>query len=691
MKRSMVILLAVLLVLVLATTFAACNKEHVHSDADGDEFCDDCGAFIGVPKSMEGSAFVQETVAKVGGLAERGAAVMANDAFTLGATAEVAVNGSVYTLRADVNVNGTDADANEFAVTLTHDGVTVLGVYLASRVFYIDDGTGVRAYDLFDGGSEGDLASLLGGLAGRAYEEGAVSGTIVDGASGFLAASAIRILSSGATATVRGNTGEVTIPLAVNIKKVIPLLGAIDLGFDISVLGDVIGKVLGASWEDLNDLDVELDPASTAQLTIRTKFDDTALTEVGLTYVLKETTVSLDIFDIVTEQGRRDILPATLTSAPAGGVRITGESMLGGEKVYTDVRASFSALDTEDVRLVMTVGSAPGLDDYLYAIYDGSAKVSLTTVTQDGKTNPNANPSTYGAFNVRVSGDFMSLVAADEIKAQGDLPGFKFYAALDLEELIAGISELLAGGGLAASDTENGDEPSEIDVSSLVSAIMGCLDIDGGIGLDIDKTALVNVLGAALGDGFDKDANFAATVDGLVTTVAEALGIRPVNTEAVREESDSFVPYYRTLSFVRAIAGDAVVGDLGLEELIDAMTLALTLGIRTEGGLGLTLGADLIVAAEGASPVSAGESTFTVGLCDAPDIPAAHARFSVKSTENAQGVYEAVMTGGIPDVAGEEYMEFFVSSSGNSTDALDFLLGLAFRALPVVFSYGLIG
>ena len=568
---------------------------------------------------------------------------------------------------------------------------TLLGVYLASRVLYIDDGTGVRAYDLFEGGSDGDLASLLGGLAGRAYEEGEVSGTIADGAGGFLAASAIRILSSGATATVRGNTGEVTIPLAVNIKKVIPLLGAIDLGFDISVLGDVIGSVLGASWEDLNDLDVELDPASTAQLTIRTKFDETALTEVGLTYTLKETVVSLDVFDIVMEQGRRDILPATLTSAPAGGVRITGESMLGGEKVYTDVRASFSALDTEDVRLVMTVGSAPGLDDYLYAIYDGSAKVSLTTVTQDGKTNPNANPSTYGAFNVRVSGDFMSLVAADEIKAHGDLPGFKFYAALDLEELIAGISELLAGGGLAASDTENGDEPSEIDVSSIVSAIMGCLDIDGGIGLDIDKTALVNVLGAALGDGFDKDANFAATVDGLVTTVAEALGIRPVNTEAVREESDSFVPYYRTLSFVRAIAGDAVVGDLGLEALIDAMTLALTLGIRTEGGLGLTLGADLIVAAEGASPVSAGESTFTVGLCDAPDIPAAHARFSVKSTENAQGVYEAVVTGGIPDAAGEEYMEFFVSSSGNSTDALDFLLGLAFRALPVVFSYGLIG
>ena len=121
------------------------------------------------------------------------------------------------------------------------------------------------------------------------------------------------------------------------------------------------------------------------------------------------------------------------------------------------------------------------------------------------------------------------------------------------------------------------------------------------------------------------------------------------------------------------------------------MTLALTLGIRTEGGLGLTLGADLIVAAEGASPVSAGESTFTVGLCDAPDIPAAHARFSVTSTENAQGVYEAVVTGGIPDAAGEEYMEFFVSNSGNSTDALDFLLGLAFRALPVVFSYGLIG
>ena len=295
MKKSMIVLIAVLLVLVLAMAFAACNKEHVHSDADGDDFCDDCGAFIGEPKSMEGSAFVQDTVAKVGGLAERGAAVMANDAFTLGATAEVAVNGSVYTLRADVNVNGTDADANEFAVTLTHDGATVLGVYLASRVLYIDDGTGVRAYDLFEGGSDGDLASLLGGLAGRAYEEGEVSGTIVDGAGGFLAASAIRILSSGATATVRGNTGEVTLPLAVNIKKVIPLLGAIDLGFDISVLGDVIGSVLGASWEDLNDLDVELDPASTAQLTIRTKFDETALTEVGLTYTLKETVVSLDV------------------------------------------------------------------------------------------------------------------------------------------------------------------------------------------------------------------------------------------------------------------------------------------------------------------------------------------------------------------------------------------------------------
>lgn len=691
MKRSLIILLAVLLVLVLAMAFAACNKEHVHSDADGDEFCDGCGAFIGEPKIVTGKEFVTDTIAQVGGLAEQGAALMANDAFTLGGTAEIAVNGDVYTLRADVNVNGTDADANEAALTLTHDGGTVLAVYLASRVLYIDDGTGVRAYDLFEGGSEGDLASLLGGLAGQTYDEGAVSETIVGGASSYLADMAIEMLATDTLATIKGNTGEVTLPLAVNLKTVIPLLGVIDLGFDISVLGDVIGSVLGASWEDLNDASVELDPASTAQLTLRTKFDETSLIEVGLTYTLKETTVSLDIFDIVMEQGRRDILPATLTSAPAGGVRITGESMLGGEKVYTDVRASFSALDTEDVRLVMTVGSAPGLDDYLYAIYDGSAKVSLTTVTQDGKTNPNANPSTYGAFNVRVSGDFMSLVAADEIKAQGDLPGFKFYAALDLEELIAGISELLAGGGLAASDTENGDEPSEIDVSSIVSAIMGCLDIDGGIGLDIDKTALVNVLGAALGDDFDKDANFAATVDGLVTTVAEALGIRPVNTEAVREESDSFVPYYRTLSFVRAIAGDAVVGDLGLEELIDAMTLALTLGIRTEGGLGLTLGADLIVAAEGASPVSAGESTFTVGLCDAPDIPAAHARFSVTSTENAQGVYEAVVTGGIPDAAGEEYMEFFVSNSGNSTDALDFLLGLAFRALPVVFNYGLIG
>lgn len=691
MKRSLIILLAVLLVLVLAVTVAACNKEHVHSDADGDEFCDGCGAFIGEPKIVTGKEFVTDTIAQVGGLAEQGAALMANDAFTLGGTAEIAVNGDVYTLRADVNVNGTDADANEAALTLTHDGGTVLAVYLASRVLYIDDGTGVRAYDLFDGGSEGDLASLLGGLAGQTYEEGAVSETIVGGASSYLADMAIEMLATDTLATIKGNTGEVTLPLAVNLKTVIPLLGVIDLGFDISVLGDVIGSVLGASWEDLNDASVELDPASTAQLTIRTKFDETSLIEAGLTYTLKETTVSLDIFDIVMEQGRRDILPETLTSAPAGGVRITGESMLGGEKVYTDVRASFSALDTEDVRLVMTVGSAPGLDDYLYAIYDGSAKVSLTTVTQDGKTNPNANPSTYGAFNVRVSGDFMSLVAADEIKAHGDLPGFKFYAALDLEELVAGISELLAGGGLAASDAENGDEPSEIDISSLVSAIMGCLDMDGGIGLDIDKTALVNVLGAALGDGFDKNANFAATVDGLVTTVAEALGIRPVNTEAVREESDSFVPYYRTLSFVRAIAGDGVVGDLGLEEFIDAMTLALTLGIRTEGGLGLTLGADLIVAAEGASPVSAGESTFTVGLCDAPDIPAAHARFSVTSTENAQGVYEAVVTGGIPDVAGEEYMEFFVSSSGNSTDALDFLLGLAFRALPVVFSYGLIG
>ena len=191
MKKSIIVLLAVLLVLALATTFAACNKEHVHSDADGDEFCDDCGAFIGVPVSMEGSEFMQATVAKVGGLAERGAAVMANDAFTLGATAEVAVNGSVYTLRADVNVNGTDADANEFAVTLTHDGATVLGVYLASRVLYIDDGTGVRAYDLFEGGSEGDLASLLGGLAGQTYEEGAVSDTIVGGASGALPTMAI--------------------------------------------------------------------------------------------------------------------------------------------------------------------------------------------------------------------------------------------------------------------------------------------------------------------------------------------------------------------------------------------------------------------------------------------------------------------------------------------------------------------
>ena len=691
MKKSMIVLLAVLLVLVLATTFAACNKEHVHSDADGDEFCDDCGAFIGVPVSMEGNEFVQETVAKVGGLAERGAAVMANDAFTLGATAEVAVNGSVYTLRADVNVDGTDADANEFAVTLTHDGATVLGVYLASRVLYIDDGTGVRAYDLFKGGSEGDLASLLGGLAGQTYEEGAVSDTIVGGASGALPTMAISLLSSGATATVRGNTGEVTLPIAVNLKHVLPLLSKIDLGFDLAAFGDIIGKVLGASWEDLNDLDVELDPATTAQLTIRTKFDDTALTEVGLTYVLKETTVSLDVFDIVMEQGRRDILPATLTSAPAGGVRITGESMLGGEKVYTDVRASFSALDTEDVRLVMTVGSAPGLDDYLYAIYDGSAKVSLTTVTQDGKTNPNANPSTYGAFNVRVSSEFMRIVAHDSIAAMEDLPGLKLYAAVDLEEVVAGISELLAGGGLTASDTESGDEPSEIDVSSIVSVIMGCLNIDGGIGLDIDKTALVDVLGAVLGDGFDKNADLAATVDGLVTTVAEALGIRPVNTEAVREESDSFVPYYRTLSFVRAIAGDAVVGDLGLEELIDAMTLALNLGIRTEGGLGLILGADLIVAAEGASPVNAGESTFTVGLCDAPDIPAAHARFSVTSTENAQGVYEAVMTGGIHDIPGETYLTMFLSASGTSTDALDFLLGFATLGLPAIFSYGLIG
>ena len=61
MKKSMIVLIAVLLVLVLAVAFAACNKEHVHSDADGDEFCDDCGAFIGGRQLIFFSSLIQLT------------------------------------------------------------------------------------------------------------------------------------------------------------------------------------------------------------------------------------------------------------------------------------------------------------------------------------------------------------------------------------------------------------------------------------------------------------------------------------------------------------------------------------------------------------------------------------------------------------------------------------------------------
>ena len=668
--------------------------------------CDDDGGQTPPPEdvptlSYKGGELFDMTAEQVKALAEEGASVMSKDSWTAGAKIDLSVNGDVYTLRADLNVSA-DRTANEAAVELSHGDSVRLGLYLADGVLYVNDGTATRAYDIFgDGTGKGfDLAGTMAKLSGIVeYVEGAVAETI-DGA---LANPIVGLLKSliinKYSGTLTGSEAELVLPLGEIVKQYSGIIAGFEIGgIKVSDLGGVLGTLLGASWEDLTDPNAEIDVSTLAKLKINVTFGERFPEKVALTYLLGDTEVSLSVYDIVLAEGRLDILHDALAAAKDGGIRISAESMLGGKKVYTDIRASFTTKDTEDIELIMTVGSAPGKDDYIYAVYDGDVKVNLTTVAQDGTTNPNANPSTYGAFNVRVSGEFMRIVAHDSIAAMEDLPGLKLYAAVDLEEVIAGISELLGGTAAVSAEGEPAPEESEDSASSfdpaIITKLLGWLNLEDGIGVDLDRSFIDFVAELVQGESYDPDADLAAAIDGLVTTLADTLGISLVDPEAAREESGRFVPYYRTLSFVKAIAGDAVVQGLGLDAFIDAMTLSLGIGADIEDAFGLSLSADLSTSAEkdGAqSVVSAGESVFTVGFCDAPSVPAAHARFNLTSTESANGGYTTTVTGGIPDIAGEEYLSLFLSASGTSTDALDFLLGFATLGLPAIFSYGLIG
>lgn len=666
--------------------------------------CDDDGGQTPPPEdvptlSYKGGELFDMTAEQVKALAEDGAAVMSKDTWSAGASIDLGIGGEVYTLRADLNVSA-DRTADEAAVELISGGSVRLGLYLADGVLYVDDGAAVRAYDIFgDGTGKGfDLAGTMAKLSGIVeYTEGAVSDSVAEALADPLVNLVKGLVIDKYNGTLTGSEAELVLPLGEIVHKFSGIIAGLEIGgIKVSDLGGVLGTLLGASWEDLTDPNAEIDLSSLAKLKINVTFGERFPEKVALTYILGDTEVSLSVHDIVLTEGRRNILPDTLAAAKDGGIRISAESMLGGKKVYTDIRASFTTKDTEDIELIMTVGPAPGKDDYIYAVYDGDVKVNLTTVAQDGTTNPNANPSTLGAFNVRVSDEFMRIVAHDNIAAMEDLPGLKFYAAIDLEEIIAGIGELL--GGTEAVAAEGGESAPEEGASSfdpaIITKLLGWLNLENGIGVDLDRSFIDFVAELVQGESYDPDADLAAAIDGLVTTLADTLGISLVDPEAAREDSGRFVPYYRTLSFVKAIAGDAVVQGLGLDEFIDAMTLSLGVGVDLEDGFGLSLSADLSTSAEtdgGQSVVSAGESVFTVSFCDAPDIPAAHARFNLTSTESANGGYTTTVTGGIPDIAGEEYLNLFLSASGTSTDALDFLLGFATLGLPVVFSYGLIG
>lgn len=519
----------------------------------------------------------------------------------------------------------------------------------------------------------------------------------------------ITMLLSGYNGTL-SSEGDylLELPLGKIVSGIVPLLNMfqIDLGFELSSLNGLFKTLIGASYDELTSKGFDYSSDRLARLTLGFSVGETGeLKDLKLNYAMGETSVNLAIKDIVLAEGRRDILPEPLSQAVAGGIQIKGESWLNGQKIYSDIRLSIDTKSSTGINLIFKAGSAEGADDYIYAVYSGNTLARIRKFSENGSfitANPNG---VKGAFNARVSPEFMEIVSplnAQDIELN-KLPGMRLYAFIDIFDLIDSIKSII-GGGTPIGGVQVGETPSPVGAAaasgtdSVIGILSGILeDIgidDGGIHLSgLTEARIFGLLGALI-PTFDPNMNLAATVGNAINSVSDFLGISTQLPHVTDPNKEGYRPYYLVESLLSNILGENVTRGLSLGDFLDSMALKLNFGVNLKDAFGLKLGVDLSTTAaeNGGEPVtvSAGMSVFTIGFCDEVKPSSSDSNFTVDMKPSANGYYYEV-SGGIPTLGDDYYEDVYFSAGGETLDSLDTLIGFATKFFNLLSGFALFG
>lgn len=701
MKRKFAFVVIALMCLILCGVLSACNNQEeeqvvTYTEIAGSDAFD---------AAYNGAAV----------LAERSANLLSKSEYTAGIRADLDFGGEKYTLKLNANVNGDAAAKNEIAAELFKDDSLRLGLYVFNRMLYVYDGVKYRFLDMFSKEAAPttgvDLAGAIGSLGGIVKDY--TSGSITEEMEGLQKNNSIlkliKMLLSGYNGTL-SSEGDylLELPLGQIVSGVVPLLDMfqIDLGFELSSLNNLFKTLIGASYDELTAKDSNISADQLARLTVGFSVNESKeLDYLNLNYTLGETSVTLALKDIVLAEGRRDILPQSLSEAAAGGIQIKGESWLNGQKIYSDIRLSIDTKSSTGINMIFKAGSKAGADDYIYAIYSGNTLGRIRKFSENGSFTT-ANPNGIkGAFNARVSPEFMQIVSPLNAQDVGlpKLPGLRFYAFIDLFEAIDSIKTLI-GGGMSAGGMPAGETPSPVGAAAasgtdstigIISEILNDIGLnDGGIQIaGLTEQRILGLLGALI-PTFDSNLNLAAIVGDAVNSISGFLGITTQLPHVTNPNEAGYRPYYIVESLLSNILGKNVMQGLELGDFLDSMALKLNLGVNLQDAFGLKLGIDLSTtnAEYGSEPVtvSAGNSVFTVGFCDEVKPSSADANFTVDMKPSA-GEYRYEVSGGIPKIGDDYYEDYYFGWGGETLDTLDTVMGFAMKFFQLLSGFALFG
>lgn len=702
MKRKLAFVGIALMCLILCGVLSACNNQEEPQEVTYTE--------------IAGSDAFDAAYNGAAVLAEKSAAMLSKSEYTAGIRADLEFGGEKYTLKLNANVNGVAAAKNEIAAELFKDDSLRLGLYVFNRMLYVYDGVKYRFLDMFskeDAPTVGvDLAGAIGSLGGivKDYKSGSITEQMDGLQKNNSILKLIKMLLSGYNGTL-SSEGDylLELPLGQIVSGIVPLLNMfqIDLGFELSSLNGLFKTLIGASYDELTAKDSNVAADRLARLTVGFSLKETGeLNELKLNYALGETSVILALKDIVLTEGRRDILPESLSQAVAGGIQITGESWLNGQKIYSDIRLSIDTKSSSGINMIFKAGSKAGADDYIYAVYSGNTLARIRKFSVNGSfitANPNG---VKGALNVRVSPEFMQIVSPLSAQDVGldKLPGLRFYAFLDLFEAIDSIKTLI-GGGAPVGGMSVGETPSPVGAAaaSETDSVIGILsEILEDIGMNDDgiqiagltEERIFGLLGALI-PTFDPRFDLAATVGDAINSISGFLGIMTQLPHVTDPKEEGYRPYYMVESLLSNLLGENVTRGMELGDFLDSMALKLNLGVNLKDAFGLKLGIDLstTTADYGSEPVtvSAGNSVFTIGFCDEVKPSSSDSNFTVDMKPSADGSYIYEVSGGIPTIGDDYYEECYFGWGGETLETLDTIMGFAMKFFQLLSGYALFG